>query len=880
MAFIAAFLFAFDMIITMMACGGSWFVANASISTSSLGSMKARAEDIINYKWTPSRNIYTWNNSDYNGSKIFRKGVKVKGVPFCLFTDEVVSNSLVSLSKYKTLASKNYSVTAKCRSTHNSWRTGPVYGSCCASFVSEVLGGSFLRYGSPRYIGVSSIASSPYATHISYAKITKVKVGDSLNKSSHIIWIGDITDKYYVIYEQTPPVARKVLVPKEEAISPSGYFQYRGCAYTTINRVKVTNTALSISAPSASATCDYYAENAQAEINWNYQTYVSYYLVDVFKDGELVVDGEAVTDNSYTVNKGNGTYEVKVTAVCGSTQKVSNTVTFSIGKLDAPIISTKQKYYATGDSITVDWNPCVGATEYHVTAVKDGETQYLDETVDTSSYTFAPEDGYYEFRVDSVNTNGGYQTASSRVNGFNVGNKRPVIIDTSVTYFVHDASVDIKWNDCEGVSDYSLHITKDGANYLSRDFTGCVPFATGALEDGYYEAIVTPGESRGEYDWQPSEPYGFYIGKLDKPVVTPENDFVPCHSKATVNWEPCDGAVSYRIAVTSQDEAVYQEDLSGTSCTFDVEEGMYTVQVTAINTNGGYQECASDPADLWAVSVDIDKPSQTLFPGESVVFSTVVSGVDSGYDVEWSTSNSDVATVSPAGKVTAVGLGTAEVTAKICEITVSRTISVMPDLSYEMLGASIRLTQPYGIRFGVRLEKDEAFRSTEIVEYGTLIIGSGNLGSNELTLDTPDALRIEAENFLEETAGHITYTGVLVNIPESFFHTDVVGRGYLKYRGVDGEVYTLYTSSVVKSFNGVAQSAYNNYLKLENPSRLQQESINKLKEILGLTAPADDSQPDAEEETNEISGREESPVSEDTPATEEDSQPVDPPEGE
>ena len=401
----------------------------------------------------------------------------------------------------------------------------------------------------------------------------------------------------------------------------------------------------------------------------------------------------------------------------------------------------------------------------------------------------------------------------------------------------------------------------------------CVPFATGALEDGYYEAIVTPGESRGEYDWQPSEPYGFYIGKLDKPVVTPENDFVPCHSKATVNWEPCDGAVSYRIAVTSQDEAVYQEDLSGTSCTFDVEEGMYTVQVTAINTK-------SDPADLWAVSVDIDKPSQTLFPGESVVFSTVVSGVDSGYDVEWSTSNSDVATVSPAGKVTAVGLGTAEVTAKICEITVSRTISVMPDLSYEMLGASIRLTQPYGIRFGVRLEKDEAFRSTEIVEYGTLIIGSGNLGSNELTLDTPDALRIEAENFLEETAGHITYTGVLVNIPESFFHTDVVGRGYLKYRGVDGEVYTLYTSSVVKSFNGVAQSAYNNYLKLENPSRLQQESINKLKEILGLTAPADDSQPDAEEETNEISGREESPVSEDTPATEEDSQPVDPPEGE
>lgn len=92
MAFLTAFLFAFDLVITMMARSGNRFVANAAVEASSLASMRARAEEIINYTWIPSRDIKTWNGNKYNGSSVFKKGQPVKGMPFCLFTTEVVDD--------------------------------------------------------------------------------------------------------------------------------------------------------------------------------------------------------------------------------------------------------------------------------------------------------------------------------------------------------------------------------------------------------------------------------------------------------------------------------------------------------------------------------------------------------------------------------------------------------------------------------------------------------------------------------------------------------------------------------------------------------------------------------------------------------------------
>lgn len=183
----------------------------SAASTTTLSAMKERAEAIINYKWTPSQDIYTWNGNTYNGRNYFKKGETITGMPYTLFTTEVVSFSLLSLTQYKTKATSNYSATAYCVST-NSNRTGPVYGSCCADFVCEVFGGNFMNGNNMRYHNVSNIKSSSYGTTTYNVKASNIKAGDAVSNTSgtHIVWIGEATDTYFVIYEQTPPVAKKL----------------------------------------------------------------------------------------------------------------------------------------------------------------------------------------------------------------------------------------------------------------------------------------------------------------------------------------------------------------------------------------------------------------------------------------------------------------------------------------------------------------------------------------------------------------------------------------------------------------------------------------------------------------------------------------------
>ena len=152
--------------------------------------------------------------------------------------------------------------------------------------------------------------------------------------------------------------------------------------------------------------------------------------------------------------------------------------------------------------------------------------------------------------------------------------------------------------------------------------------------------------------------------------------------------------------------------------------------------------------------------------------------------------------------------------------------------SLKTLGASIRLSQPYGIRFGIQIRKDAQWKNAKIQEYGTLIIGSGTLGENELTLDTDKIRRIKAANLYSEDSGQITYTGVLTNIPTTFFDTKVKGRGYLIYKDADGKEQVIYSETVEKSFYGVVDAAYESYSKIQNPNAAQQRTLSLLQELL------------------------------------------------
>jgi hypothetical protein len=192
-----------------------------------LAQMLERAEAFVNYEWVPSTDIAVWNENPYNGKMYFPAGETVKGVPYTLFFSELNVDSLLSLEEYKSKASINYSTTAFCTSM-NEMRTGPVYGSCCATFVSEVFGGNFVNGISPKYDSVPKIINSGYCETTYGVKATDIEAGDALSNISgkHIVWVGEVTDSYITIYEETPPVARKVTLPLDEYVYSDGYLHY------------------------------------------------------------------------------------------------------------------------------------------------------------------------------------------------------------------------------------------------------------------------------------------------------------------------------------------------------------------------------------------------------------------------------------------------------------------------------------------------------------------------------------------------------------------------------------------------------------------------------------------------------------------------------
>ena len=157
-------------------------------------------------------------------------------------------------------------------------------------------------------------------------------------------------------------------------------------------------------------------------------------------------------------------------------------------------------------------------------------------------------------------------------------------------------------------------------------------------------------------------------------------------------------------------------------------------------------------------------------------------------------------------------------------------VDTAPKITLTTLGASIRLSEPYGIRFGIQIKRDDALKSVHLIpEFGTLIIPSTTLGNNELTINTPNVRKIKAENIYSQDETQYTYTGVLIKIPKSFFGTNIKGRGYLIYIDDEtGEEHIIYSKTVERSFYGVAQAAYDHYSAIENPSESEKAILNKL----------------------------------------------------
>ena len=212
------------------------FAVVAKASGTSFNEMLDRANALVNYEWIPSKRIYTWKGNKYNGKTYFEAGETVKGVPYTLFTSEVVSRSQCSLIDYKKVASSNYSTTKYCVSVSDT-RTGPVYGSCCATFVAEVFGGSFVNSsGHPKTYNVGGIRNLGKTSYNVLAK--NIIAGDAISDTNgdHVVWVGAVTDSSITIYECTPPISQKVVLSKSKYVNSSGYLVYGGKTYSVVTK--------------------------------------------------------------------------------------------------------------------------------------------------------------------------------------------------------------------------------------------------------------------------------------------------------------------------------------------------------------------------------------------------------------------------------------------------------------------------------------------------------------------------------------------------------------------------------------------------------------------------------------------------------------------
>jgi len=273
-------------------------------------------------------------------------------------------------------------------------------------------------------------------------------------------------------------------------------------------------------------------------------------------------------------------------------------------------------------------------------------------------------------------------------------------------------------------------------------------------------------------------------------------------------------------------------------------QGIYSV--CSILSKYFYDYMASHPR-VPATDIALNQTGLQLELGQTVQLKATLTPINSDSPVEWISSEPCCVTVSENGTVTAVGHGSAVITASANGVSASCTVMVTPpDITLTMLGGSVRVSEPYGLRFGIKLTKDEHLASADVVEYGTLVVGAGNLEDGELTLDTPKVKRIPARNIFEENTDSLTYTGVIINIPRSGFNTELVGRGYLIYKDADGTEHVIYTDTVTRSFEYVATAAYENYLSLGELTQAQQNVCQKLKDILGIT--------DQPTEDTEVSG--------------------------
>ena len=161
------------------------------------------------------------------------------------------------------------------------------------------------------------------------------------------------------------------------------------------------------------------------------------------------------------------------------------------------------------------------------------------------------------------------------------------------------------------------------------------------------------------------------------------------------------------------------------------------------------------------------------------------------------------------------------------------------------LGANIRLETDEldaGIRFGATVDKekagvvgDYAYSENANVKFGMYLLPAEKLASGQTLEDYinaggTEAIGVTAKKIFSQDDETITFTAVLVGIPEKAYTTEIVALPYATKNGK-----TVYFAEDKKSYAGVAKAALDAHNA--GTQNFSQEQLDALKAIVGETEP-------------------------------------------
>ncbi|MBQ4429109.1 MAG: CHAP domain-containing protein, partial [Clostridia bacterium] len=142
-------------------------------------------------------------------------------------------------------------------------------------------------------------------------------------------------------------------------------------------------------APTVGTDSYYYAAGSTVTISWNAVANNDFYWINVYKNGELIIDRSMGNDTVLSIpNAQAGGYWVNLSAnnSAGGNGSSCEFVVVSSAP-EAPIVTTDSTMYAVGSSVTVSWNAVENNQYYWTNVYRNGEVIYDSGLGNDTSFT-------------------------------------------------------------------------------------------------------------------------------------------------------------------------------------------------------------------------------------------------------------------------------------------------------------------------------------------------------------------------------------------------------------------------------------------------------------------------------------------------------------